>query len=246
MFVPCELQFPPIILLSFTDIPTPESSSMANRKRRRIAVRFLFGVSIVAFVATALALSLWRGIPQKYRSPMMLSSSLAFFLGFTGLSLMAWERKRGKAQTWRRAMSIWKEPTTDSENADTSIPIPLAPEDLDRFVIQLYHRLGYRTFHQECNTNGEKIHWMINPDGEIELIQCIQRDTLIGLREVCDLQERLSVLGAKECTLWAPGGFSQDAVFWTHGKSIQLAGRQDLNRWVKTIYELEGKEEGGN
>jgi hypothetical protein len=211
---------------------------MANRKYRRIAVRFLFGISIVAFVATALALSLWRGIPQKYRSQMMLSSSLAFLLGFTGLSLMAWDRKRGNAKTWRHAMALWKERSRNRATIDTLIPLPLSPEALDRFVIQTYHRLGYRTLRQESTINGEIIHWMINPDGDIELIQFIQRDMPIGLREVCDLHERISESGAKECTLWAPGGFSQDAIFWTHGKPIVLADRQELNWWVKTIFDL--------
>ncbi len=216
---------------------------MAKRKHRKIAASFLFGISVIAFVTTALTLGLLQGISQNVRAQMMLSTSLALFVCFAGLSFLAWDGKRVQIQTWRRAFAVWKERASQGVYLAKLVPIPLTPQALEKFTVSIFLKLGYRLIRQDCSRSGQKIHRMLNPEGQIELIQCIQRSTPVGLSEVCDLFERMCEAGARGCTLWAPGGFNRNAIFWAQGKPILLADRQEISRFVEAIFETIGDEE---
>jgi hypothetical protein len=85
---------------------------------------------------------------------------------------------------------------------------------------------------------------MTNPQGETELLGCLQQKEPVGLGEVTALYERLTDCGAARGLLWAPGGFKPEAGFWARRKPLLLAGLPEIDRLVQcTRAAIEGGEE---
>jgi hypothetical protein len=222
---------------------------MAKRKRRRTAAGILFGVSAVAVGALFCTLTASPpGAAPDSRARLVLTISLAVLLCFAVLVVLAWSRKREQVQIWQQVVStLNKPPEPDGLSTDPTPGDPhlgqMSQEELQAFAIRLYRVLGYRLFRQEAWENENLLFIMTNPQGEVELLCCLQRKEPVGLGEVTALYAHIADCGAARCFLWAPGGFKKEAAFWARRKPILLAGAREIGRLVQgTQAAVEGKE----
>jgi hypothetical protein len=218
---------------------------MAKRKGRQRTAIILFGISAAGAFAMILALSflpeiLAPGDPAPRtvadsRAQIVLISSLVMLSCFAGLVLLASNRKREQMQIWRQVASVFEEPARISQNSPNPLIEGLSQEELQELAVQLYRELGYRLVRGSAGASDPALFLMANPEGENELIGCVQRDRPVGLGEVCDLYAKMDHYEARRCALWAPGGFKQEAASWAQRKPILLAGQREIAGLVEYV-----------
>ncbi|MBI5828105.1 MAG: restriction endonuclease [Chloroflexi bacterium] len=129
----------------------------------------------------------------------------------------------------------------------------LAPLALERYVAELFQRMGY----QSSLTPGQGDHGidvkLINPRGEREIIQCKQwpnwNDGLVGEPQIRDFYGAMMSENAVCGYFVAPHGFTPQARSWAMGKPMILAdanwlylkaGELNLNLDEGELSSLEG------
>jgi hypothetical protein len=211
---------------------------MAKQKRRRLAAGILFGGSGIAATGIFLVLVFFPELPAENRARIILYACLAILGCFAGLVLLAQIQKREQIHKWRRIISILYDPARKAAISNPSSLPQIDPQEMEEFAVQLYRKLGYRLLQRDSSQEGDILFYMLNPDGQIELFLCIQRNEPASLGEVCALYETMSQCGAKRCALWSAWGYKTEAAFWARGKPILLADQEAVARMTNCVTEI--------
>ncbi len=199
---------------------------MAKKKSRRIAAGIFFGGSAIATLGLFFVLIFASRIAAEYRARMVLYTCLAILGGLLGLIALAEMRQREQVRTWRKVISILYDQAKKGTNPDHP---PLPQDDareMEKFALCLYQKLGYRLLQREPRQGVDRLIFLVNPDGELELLQFTNPDEPASLGEVCALYEAMSRCGARRSVLWSPHGYKKEAAFWVKDKPILLADRE--------------------
>lgn len=112
----------------------------------------------------------------------------------------------------------------------------LTPAGLEEFAAQVYERMGYDArLVGRSGDHGIDVR-LVNPKGQVEIVQCKQLEKPVGEPELRNLFGALHHTKAVRAYLWAPGGFTAPARRWAKGKPLVLADEWEIERLVEAAY----------
>jgi restriction system protein len=205
-----------------------------RRKKKWLPGLITAGILLIIIISWYIW-NFWRGLPPELRL-LVTGLSIAAVLAATATAVL-WRVHRHKQRVlvWSRAMSRWQN-SPRSGKVYRSVR-QLSPTDLERFAAHVYENMGYRVSH----TGGSGDHGvdvrLINPAGEVEIVQCKQWSSPVGEPDVRNLVGTMVHERAVRGYLWAPGGFSPEARRWARGKPVVLADDREIDRLVRAVFE---------
>ncbi len=158
------------------------------------------------------------------------AAALALVLGLETV------RERRRKARWQHTVQAWKEPHyAESPNSET-MARHLSNGALKHLAIKTFHGLGYRVEGIGEEQEKEIYIKLLNPDGQLEIVQCMQWDEPLGLQQISDLQIVMNLEQAVRGFIWAPGGFTSGAIHWAEHKPIILADGQAIGKLLERTY----------
>lgn len=210
---------------------------MPPRRRNQYLSEGLLRLIILLFLLGGVAaIAYWSTVPDEGRRLSMIAAILGLLSGIGATGLLFYLRKRRRTLAWQRAMAAWNNPAIGSVTPRYQDARNLSARSLEKFAAQVYTRLGYQVVHTgQSGDHGVDVR-LVNPKGEVELVQCKQWNKPVGEPEVRDLYGSMAHEQAPRGYIWAPGGFSEAARLWVEGKPIRLMDNDEIGRLVEIAY----------
>jgi len=208
------------------------------RGRRKTGNPFAGGITLLfLFFVIGKAISdFWQKLSPDLQTIIIIVGPLTLLALIGCLTYYLWRRFRLRKQAWQRAMSNWRQSNKDGKVGEIHSAKFFSPAHLEKFSTELFKQMGYRVIHTgKCGDHGVDVH-MINPNGQIELVQCKQWAKPVGEPEVRDLAGAMLHERAIQGFIIAPGGFTQSAKIWARGKNIILVDEHEIGRLVESAF----------
>lgn len=210
---------------------------MQTHKRIKLLGKIGFWIGAVIILSGVIALGFIHSNPSDdWISTFLIVGARTTAALALILSIQIARENRRKAR-WQRAVQTWKEtsraePLTNSE----SMARHLSNGALKHLAIKTFHGLGYRV--EDIGEEQEqKIYIkLLNPEGQLEIVQCMQWDEPLGLQQISSLQIVMNLEQAVRGFIWAPGGFTSGAIHWAEQKPIILADGQAIGVLLEHAY----------
>lgn len=210
---------------------------MGRRSTQRRDIADIFRLlAILLLLGGSSAIGFWRSIPAEGQTLILVAGMTAIICGTGALVMFSIYRKRQRAAAWQRAMAAWKQSQKIDKSYEALSIHHLSPYDLEKFAAQVYSKMGYRVTHTgRSGDHGIDVK-LINPKGQIEVVQCKQWNKPVGEPEVRNLAGSMVAEKAIRGFLWAPKGFTTGAQRWAKGKPIVLADEREIGRLIESTY----------
>lgn len=209
---------------------------MARRRKTSLAedsVRLIAVLLLIGFPSLA---SFWNSFTSQNRLIFGVLFTALILTGIALLIVVVRYRKRQRELAWRRAMSAWRQSRHEEQVIHNQSARHFSPSHLEKFTAELFKQMGYQVSHTgRTGDHGIDVR-LVNPRGEVELVQCKQWTKPVGEPEVRDLAGAMVHEKAVRAFIIAPGGFSASARQWAKGKRIVLADEKEINRLVQSAY----------
>jgi restriction system protein len=208
-----------------------------SRRRKNDAPAAAFQIlAILLLLAGSTVWAFWKSLPPESQVFFAFAGSVAILSGLGALGMLAIYRKRQRAAIWRRAMATWKQSSRSNAPATQTSVYLLSPYELEKFAAHVYNRMGYRVTHTgRSGDHGVDLR-LVNPRGQIEIVQCKQWSKPVGEPEVRNLVGAMVHEKAVRGFLWAPLGFTLEAQRWAKGKPLVLADEREIGRIVESVF----------
>jgi hypothetical protein len=202
---------------------------MAKRGHRTTLDRILLAITALFVLGGFMALGFLEHESQENRALIVIVSSLGMLGGLAALVLIhvAWIRLR--SWTWQRAMTGWRRRHQAGSAPKFILPEHLTESELRQLATRTYSRIGYRLSARE---HADMYLRLINPEGKIELVTCIQQSEPVALHQVYPLEFEMKRVKAVRGFFWAPAGFTDESMEWVVHRSIVIADRVEIGRLV--------------
>jgi restriction system protein len=133
-------------------------------------------------------------------------------------------------------MAAWNSSTQAGAVYQNQSARYLSDEALEEFAMKVYTKMGYQARRTgQTGDHGVDVR-LINPEKQIELVQCKQWRKSVGEPQVRDLYGAMAHAKAVRGWLWAPNGFSEPAKRWAKGKPIVLVDDEEIGRLIESAY----------
>jgi restriction endonuclease Mrr len=226
---------------------------MARRRRRasvnlsEAVVRFIVVLALIAYTPL---LKWWNSIPEGVRFIPVILLAVIVVSGIGLMIVLGLYRKQHRTQAWQKAMNAWQK---SIQSAGENIAIQqraahaemvarqqsacyLSADELEVFAGKLYSQMGYRVkLTGRSGDHGIDVR-LLNPQGQVEIVQCKQWHKPVGEPQVRDLLGAMSHTKAVQGWLWAPGGFSAAARKWAKNKPIELVDDAKIGQLLEIAY----------
>lgn len=208
---------------------------MPNSRHKYIFEQILIGFTAIFLVGGLLALGFLPNLSRENRALIIISTSIVALSSVFGLLVIGRVKKWLRLRLWRRAMAAWKKSSCEDETPEFDLALHLSDGGLMHLAVQIYSRMGYDVFEPE--EDGDQHLWvrMVNPEGKIELVYCKQCPELLGVRQVTLMQKAMRRENAIKGFIWAPSGFSDQAIQWVKNRPIILADNHGIGRFVESV-----------
>jgi hypothetical protein len=207
---------------------------MSKHRFRFGPTELILALAVLFFLGGLLALSFPRFYTAESRAQILLISSLALIFCFVSLASIHLIRRQKRAREWRQVLAGWMEEKEQGIISDYDIAAHLSQGALEHLAIRIYSRMGYHMIdHYDSWGIGCNIK-LINPEGQLELLYCKQEQNPLALQEVSNFHAAVIREEAVRGFIWAPGGFSSAAHYWTKRKPIVLADSKEIFRLVES------------
>lgn len=211
---------------------------MARRRRSSRDDSLLKPLVLLLLMGYGALAGFWKGLSVEMRWIFGVLSVSALIVLVAFIIVFIQYRKRKRREAWQRAMKAWNRNVKDNRAVEYTSAARLSPYDLEKLALQTYKQMGYRA----SLTGGTGDHGvdvrLVNPDGQVELVQCKQWNKPVGEPEVRDLMGAIVHEKAAKGYIWAPGGFSNAAKQWAKKKPILLMDNEDIGRLVESAYSV--------
>jgi hypothetical protein len=205
----------------------------ANSDLGEAIVRLIVALGLLAY---APLLKWWNNIPPQTR---FIPVTLITLIVLSGLGLMFTlnlYRKRRRAQAWNKAMAAWQQNTQAGIIAKRESARYLSDDELETFAGKVNRQMGYQAKHTGRSGDHGIDVYMLNPQRQVEIVQCKQWRKPVGEPQVRDLYGAMQDAQAVRGWLWAPGGFSAAARQWAKNKPLVLADDAEIGRLIESAY----------
>jgi hypothetical protein len=175
----------------------------------------------------------------EHRTTFIIWSSLAFIGSFFVLSIYARVIKRRQSHQYRfkKALGNWMAVYGAGVRPDNRTALPKGT--IENIALYLFRLDGYHAAAAPQGASRDIIR-VANAEGQLEVIQCWQDPTPLGLREIVQFYEVLRTEKAVRGEVWAVGGFTKEAVNWAAKKPIILVNREQINEIAKGLFTTQG------
>ena len=197
-----------------------------SRKQRRL--KFEFGEQIAKFFLLLFLLAYapvkiwWNNIPKALQTITIIAITTLVLASIGLVITLTIYRKREQANTWKKAMHNWQNKDQASIIIEKKSVKYLTAIELEKFSAQVFSKMGYKTrLTSTTGDHGVDV-MLINPKGQIEVVQCKQWNKPVGEPQLRDLFGAMQHEKAVRGWLIAPRGFSETAQKWAKGKAIEL------------------------
>ena len=212
-----------------------------SKKRRRsnfdlaeLIVRALAAIFLSAYIPVA---AWWNSLPESGRIFMLVGISIAVFAGIGAVIMFSIYRKRERADAWKRAMHIWQNKEQAGMVVQNQSAKYMTDVELEKFATQIFSKMGYKAKRTgETGDHGVDV-TLLNPKGQIEIVQCKQWNKLVGEPQIRDLYGAMQHERAVKGWLIAPRGFSEPAKKWSKGKEIELVDDNEISYLIGIAFE---------
>ena len=208
------------------------------RARRKADNPFITGLAFL-FVITAIGNAIkgyWESLSSDLQLAILIIGPISVMAMIGIFVYLVWRRKNQRNKAWHRAMTRRGQSRLENAIPNTQSARSFSPNHLEKFAAQVFKQMGYRVVHTgQSGDHGVDVH-LINPNGQVELVQCKQWSKPVGEPEVRDLAGAMVHAHAVCGYIFAPGGFSQKAMNWAKGKNIILADDHEIGRLVESAY----------
>ncbi len=178
----------------------------------------------------------WNSLTEFTRTALMILGIVAIL---AGIILIAAARQYHRAQrrlAWENAMKVWRKNQATSPTSPLQNVGLLSDVELEKFAEQIYKKMGYQVKHTgQSGDHGIDV-LLVNPENQIEIVQCKQWHKPVGKPQVRDLFGAMRHKNAVQGWLWAPTGFSNPAKQWAKGKEIVLVDEVEIGQLVEAAY----------
>jgi hypothetical protein len=115
----------------------------------------------------------------------------------------------------------------------------LRPRELEELAARVYAHLGYRNVkHTGSSSDGGVDVWMLNGDGDVEIVQCKKLSSRIDRPKVVDFAKTMRKQHAKVGHYWAPNEFTQPAIDYAKEHNIKLYEERGIMYLVKRAFPI--------
>ena len=208
---------------------------MSQRRQKRLIEEIFFGIAAISLLAGIFALGLLPGLSRDNRAIIIIVSNCILFTSLFGLAYLAGFRKRQRKRVWERVQNAWIESARAKKVPEFTSACRLSDVGLKQLAVDVYLQMGYRIIAQGCALKRDICIKLINPEGRSELVYCKQWLEPVGLRLVQNLKAVMDQDRAVRGFIWAPGGFSAEAISWVQDKHIVLADNYEIGRLVDSV-----------
>jgi hypothetical protein len=208
----------------------------SRRKSNELAEIIVKGVIVLAFLGYGSVVKWWNSIPPEGRIFLIVSITCIIVGGLGSLWAFSQYRKGQRALAWKKAMTAWNNSAQAGVVSQHQSARYLSDEELEKFAAQVYAKMGYQAQRTgQTGDHGVDVR-LINPEKQIELVQCKQWKRPVGEPQVRDLYGAMAHAKAVRGWLWAPNGFSEAAKRWAKKKPIVLVDDGEIGRLIESTY----------
>mgnify|MGYP002713108813 CR=1 FL=1 len=109
----------------------------------------------------------------------------------------------------------------------------LSPSGLEDLAARVFSLLDYRNVkHTGGSNDGGVDVWMLNKQGQVEIVQCKQKAKRVSRPELIAFAKSMKQHHAQKGHYWAPKGFTQPAIDYASERNIKLYESADIRRLV--------------
>ncbi len=197
----------------------------SNSKSRGEILNLLFVLCLLAYTPV---ITWWNNIPEILRI-IALTAITTLVLASIGLIItFKLYTKRERASAWKNAMHNWQNKDQANIVAQKQTAKYLTEIELEKFSAQVFSKMGYKTrLTSTTGDHGVDV-MLINPKGQVEVVQCKQWNKPVGEPQLRDLFGAMQHEKAVRGWLIAPRGFSETAQKWAKGKAIELIDDEQM------------------
>ncbi len=209
---------------------------MARRRKNSLLGAFLQLAVFLFFLGSSSLAAFWNSLTPQYRLGFSITLAVIFLSGTALVILWTRYRKYQRELAWKQAMAAWNHNRKNQVTGQHTSSRHLTPAELEKFTAQVFKKMGYRVTHTgQAADHGIDVH-MVNPKGQIEVVQCKQWNRPVGEPEVRDLSGVMVKERAVRGFLVAPHGFSVAARRWAKGTPIMLVDDREFDRIIMSAY----------
>jgi hypothetical protein len=210
---------------------------MARRRKNSLLGAFLQLAVFLFFLGSSSLAAFWNSLTPQLRIAFSITIAVIFLSGTALVILWFRYRKYQRELAWNQAMSAWNQNRKNQLTGQNTSSRHLTPMELEKFTAQVFKKMGYRvSLTAETGDHGIDVR-MINPKGQIEVVQCKQWNRPVGEPEVRDLSGAMVKERAVRGFLVAPYGFSEAARKWAKGTAVVLIDEREFDRIIMRAYE---------
>jgi HJR/Mrr/RecB family endonuclease len=210
-----------------------------SRKQRRL--KFELGEQIaklflVLFLfAYAPVIAWWNSIPKVLQIVTIVAITTLVLASIGLIITLTIYKKRERANAWKTAMYHWQNKSQASMVVQKQSAKYLTETELEKFSAQVFNKMGYKVkLTGETGDHGVDVS-LVNPNGQIEIVQCKQWNKPVGEPQIRDLYGAMQHEKAVRGWLVAPRGFSEPAKKWIKGKAIELIDDEQIGRLLQSV-----------
>jgi hypothetical protein len=208
---------------------------MPKQRQKYILERILLGIAAVFLLGVALAPGFLPDLSAENRAPVIILGSAVVLICTFGVMFLGRIRRWVRRYIWLRTMNAWVKSTHEGKVPEFDFAQHLSHGGLKHLAMQIYSRMGYDVMDREENEVDRMWVKMVNPEGRIELVYCEQSREPLGIAHVHKMQLALKRENAVRGYIWAPGGFSSEAIHWVKNRPIVLADNHGIGRFVESL-----------
>jgi hypothetical protein len=207
-----------------------------DEKRGKFGIgEILFGLVIILGIVGTVSFFAFEETLGEYQTTFMIASSLAFIGSFFALSVYARAKKRSHLRRISpdRAIASWIEYIGFAESTGGGTA-SLPAGTLESIAMHAFTADGFRLA-PSTSKKADGLIRFLDKDEKVGLVQTWQGQQPLGMRELVAFYEIFRAEKAAWGEIWAPVGFSPEAVKWVSKKSITLVDAVAIQEVVENL-----------
>lgn len=211
---------------------------MTSRRKKSLVDVVYYSLILLFLLSYGGMASFWKRLLPETQKLFLIGGIAALMVVIALVVVLIQYRKRKRREAWQRAMKNYNRITKSGRVPNFQTARDLSPTGLEEFAAQVYKQMGYTVRHTGHSGDHGIDVFLVNPNGQVEIVQCKQWNKPVGEETVQKLLGSIKHEKAARGYLWAPRGFTAPARNWAKDQPIVLADNEEIGRIVESAYSL--------